>query len=126
MMCAQMLGGATGIVVAQKIFEDRLLASMRRLAPDVDRSTILKSGATSLTALVPDSQLDDARNGYSDAVTATFYLSTGLAAASLFAACCLEWKSIKTTKTDGKTQSQARDTHPYRLSLSYTLSSLKM
>jgi hypothetical protein len=128
-----MLGGAVGIAAAQKLFEDRLLTSMEEIAPEVTRSTILATGATGLTALVSDELRGALRKGFSDAVTTTFYLSSGLAAASLIAAFCLEWKSIKTAKKDTKRSAEEAEEDDerelkkmYRLSLGLTMSSFKM
>ncbi|EGP91887.1 putative major facilitator superfamily transporter [Zymoseptoria tritici IPO323] len=110
MMCAELLGGALGVSVAQKIFESRLVAFVGRLAPDVERSTILKTGATELTSLVPEDQVAAVPKAYSDAVTSTFYLSSACAAASIIAASFMEWRNIKKSP-DNETRNEGTELH---------------
>ncbi|CZT22760.1 related to transporter (major facilitator superfamily) [Ramularia collo-cygni] len=99
-MCAEMLGGALGIAVSQKIFENQLVAFVNKSRPEIHASAILQTGATGLAALLPEKSSKEVAKAYSDAVTATFYLAAGLAAAGFVAACFMEWKNIKKTEGD--------------------------
>lgn len=99
MMCSEMIGGAVGVAIAQKVFESRLATLIHKIAPNVDRSALLKMGATSLTSLVPPDQVGAAREAYNDAVTSTFYLATALAGISLLPGSFMEWKNVKTAKS---------------------------
>jgi hypothetical protein len=104
-----MLGGAIGIAASQKLFETRLITSITKMAPDVDQGAILNNGATDMRSLVPENQLGPARRAYNDSVTSTFYLATGLAGASIIAAMCMEWKSIKKDELEDTGQSDEAD-----------------
>ncbi|KAF2209111.1 hypothetical protein CERZMDRAFT_22838, partial [Cercospora zeae-maydis SCOH1-5] len=95
MMGSEMLGGSLFIAVAQKIFTSRLSALLLKAAPGIDAAAISKAGATQILSMVPQDRLAAVRQAYSTAVTDTFYLGTGLAAASLLGAVFMEWRSIK-------------------------------
>ncbi|KAI5364061.1 putative major facilitator superfamily, MFS transporter superfamily [Septoria linicola] len=91
----QTLGGAIIVSVANNIFNSQLLSGIVRVVPELDPSTVLETGATSLKDVIPNNLLPAVLRVYNDALVGTFYVGTGLAALSIIGSCSLEWKSVK-------------------------------
>ncbi|OCK94728.1 putative efflux pump antibiotic resistance protein [Cenococcum geophilum 1.58] len=91
----QMLGGAIFIAVSQNIFQNNLKSDIHRLFPSFDARKIFDVGATGLSSLFNEQQLDQVLPVYCKAITRTFYIVAGLCAASIIGALGTEWKSIK-------------------------------
>lgn len=92
---AQTLGGTVSLSAADTIFTTSLISGIRRSVPQVDQSTILNSGATSLRESIPAEYLDAVLFHYNKAVVNTWYLSLALACASIIGVAGMEWKRIK-------------------------------
>ena len=92
---AQTLGGTVSLSAADTIFTSSLTSGIAESVPQVDQSTILKSGATSLQRLIPAEYLDAVLFHYNRAVVETWYLSLALACTSIIGVVGMEWKAIR-------------------------------
>jgi MFS family permease len=95
----QTLGGALFIAVAQSLFQNALLSGIQQNAPELPAQTFLHSGATSireiLAGLHQEDKLDIVLQAYVDGLTNCFWITAACAIAAFFAACGLQWKSVK-------------------------------
>ena len=91
---AQTLGGTVSLSAAKTVFATSLTSGIARSVPQVDQSTVLNSGATSLKKLIPAEYLDSVLFHYNRAVVETWYLSLALACASIIGVAGMEWKRI--------------------------------
>lgn len=94
-MFSQTFGGSVFVSAAQNVFTNRLLSKIQSIAPGIDRSAILLSGATSVKDIVPVDLLHAVRAACSDAITRTFMLSVIMAALSALGAFSIESKRMK-------------------------------
>lgn len=92
---AQLLGGTISISVAENVFENRLLVNLRRSLPQSDAKAILDAGATNIRSIVLPKDLPIVLQAYTQALTSTYYVATGLVSSSIVGAVLTEWKSIK-------------------------------
>ncbi|KAI9800629.1 MAG: hypothetical protein M1833_003287 [Piccolia ochrophora] len=95
---AQTLGGALFISVAQNIFQNRLVTGLVRVAPELDPSTILNIGATSIKGVIAEESLPNVIEAYNIALTQTFYVAVAMSCFSLVGSAGVEWKSVKGKK----------------------------
>lgn len=96
----QSLGGALFIAVGQTVFTNKLTSELAAKLPTIDPTLILSSGATNLKNVLDPSQLGTAIAAYSTALTTTFYVSVGMAVATLAGSATVEWKSVKGKQID--------------------------
>ncbi|KAL8975971.1 MAG: hypothetical protein Q9205_007936, partial [Flavoplaca limonia] len=92
---AQTLGGTISLSAADTIFTTSLSSGIAKAVPQLDQSTTLNSGATTLRNLIPQEYLDTVLAVYNGAAVKTWYLSLALACASVFGFAGMEWKRIK-------------------------------
>ena len=92
---AQTLGGTISLSAADTIFTTSLSSGIAKAVPQLDRSTTLNAGATTLRNLIPPEYLDTVLAVYNGAAVNTWYLSLALACASVFGVAGMEWKRIK-------------------------------
>lgn len=92
---AQSLSGAMFISIAQTVFENRLVASIKAYAPNVSPSALIKAGAANLSQRVPKDMLPSVLHAYNIAVIQTFYVSVAAALLSFIGAVLVQWKSMK-------------------------------
>jgi len=97
MFFAQGLGGAIWLAVGQTIFNQGLVKNLKHIA-NIDPSMIVRTGATQLRHIVPPQFLNDVLIAYNKAITDTFKVGVGCAAATILAAIAMEWKSVKAEK----------------------------
>ncbi|KAL5319175.1 hypothetical protein ACEPPN_012224 [Leptodophora sp. 'Broadleaf-Isolate-01'] len=97
---AQTLGGAITLLVAQNVFTNQLLSNLRAHVPTVNPALVLSVGATALKKVVSQADFPAVLEAYSDAITFTLFVPMALAAASLFGAAAMEWKSVRGKKMD--------------------------
>jgi len=71
---------------------------MRDISPDLTKSEIINAGATGLKLLVSGDQLRQTLIAYARGVDGTFIMATVMAGLSVFVACGVEWKSVKSQK----------------------------
>lgn len=91
---SQSLSGAIFISIAQNVFQNRLVANVRKLVPNIDPAVIVRVGATKLRETFPDN-LHMVLQAYNNAVTQSFYIAVAMSALSIFGALCLQWISVK-------------------------------
>lgn len=96
---AQTLGGTISLSAADTIFTTSLSSGIAEAVPQLDQSTALNSGATTLRNLIPPEYLDTVLAVYNGAAVKTWYLSLALACASVFGVAGMEWKRIKPAAT---------------------------
>ncbi|KAL6712840.1 hypothetical protein ACLMJK_009552 [Lecanora helva] len=101
---AQTLGGTVSLSAADTIFTTSLSSSIAKSVPQVDQSSVLNSGATSLQKSVPAQYLDAVLLHYNEAVVKTWYLAVALACTSIIGVAGMEWKRIQSTANE-KTKS---------------------
>lgn len=98
---AQTVGGSIMLLVAQNLFQNKLMANIIADAPSIDPTAVLAAGATGLRgAGLSDDVLAGVVQAYSDAVTTTLYVPTAMAAVAIFGAIAMEWKSVKGKQYD--------------------------
>ncbi|KAK5242029.1 MFS sugar transporter [Cryomyces antarcticus] len=100
MMFSQTLGGALFISIAQNVFTNQLLKSLKEAVPDLNPAIVLATGATSLKTSIEARFLPGVLQAYNTAIMDTFYVSVALGALSLFGALAMEWKSVKGKKIE--------------------------
>jgi hypothetical protein len=100
MVFAQTVGGALTLLIAQNLFQNRLIGNLRGSVPDVDPLIVLAAGATGLESAVPAADRAGVLQSYNDALTTTLYVPTAMAAVSILGAVVMEWKSVKGKKFD--------------------------
>ncbi|KAL7949995.1 putative aflatoxin efflux pump [Trichoderma barbatum] len=94
---AQQLGGAIFISVGQTIL-NTLLVSRLEDVPGLDPMTIVKTGVTELSNVVPPQFASAVVDAYNYACTHIFIAALALTCAQLLCACCVEWGSVKKPK----------------------------
>lgn len=94
-MFAQTLGGAVCLVIAQNIFQNRLVANFHTYDPNLDANKIISGGALEIRNIVSESALPEALFAYNKSIMQTFYLAVALGSISIFGAVFIEWKSVK-------------------------------
>lgn len=92
---AQTIGGAVSLVIAQTIFQNRLLANFHKYDSQLDAKKIISGGALGIRDMVSKSALPEALFAYNKSIMQTFYLAVAMASISIFGAMVIEWKSVK-------------------------------
>lgn len=98
----QFLGGSIFLTIAQVVFVSGLRSGLREFAPGLDANAAIDAGATAFMASVPAELRDAVLDAYNKAVTYTFYLGLGLAAASALACLGIWTAKIETSFGDKK------------------------
>ncbi|KAH9995350.1 putative efflux pump [Xylariaceae sp. FL0662B] len=91
----QTIGGALFVSVAQSVFAKRLGEQLAANVPGLDPRVVLGAGATNLRGSVPPEFVPGVVLSYSNALTATFLVGTGLATFTVFGSAAIEWRSVK-------------------------------
>ncbi|KAL9075033.1 MAG: hypothetical protein Q9157_004168 [Trypethelium eluteriae] len=99
MFFMQQLGGSIFLSVGQNIFSSKLVDNLAGVA-GLDPKIIINTGATALRGIVPPSELGTVINAYSYALTRVFILAAALSACTILGALMVEWKSIKSKKSE--------------------------
>lgn len=94
----QTLGGAIGVPTAQAAFQNTLLKTLRRTAPDVDPYSILNAGASDLKSLVPSSSLNGVLEAYVAGFRETLIVGIAFAGAAVIASAGFRFMSVKETR----------------------------
>ena len=97
-MFIQVLAGAVFVSVGQSIFTNELTTRLAETLPGFDADTILGVGATELRNSVAPELLPEVISAYNDALTQTFLVGAGVAAATIFGTVCVPWVNIKVKK----------------------------
>lgn len=96
---AQQLGGAIFISVGQTILSSLLVSRLSHI-PGLDPKTIVQSGATQLSKIVPEQYIPDIINAYNFACTRIFIAALGLTCLQLLCALGIPWGSLKKPKNE--------------------------
>ncbi|KAI5866502.1 putative efflux pump [Durotheca rogersii] len=91
----QTMGGALFVSVGQTVFTNKLVSELAARLPSLDLSALRNGGVTEVLRLVPPESLSTVILSYSNALTATFLVATGLVAFTVFGSAAIEWKSVK-------------------------------
>lgn len=102
MFFAQGLGGSIWLAISQAIFNHSLVSKLQNIK-DLDSAMIVKSGATELRNIVPATLLPAVLQAYNEALSDTFKVAVGCAAASIVAGLTMEWRNLKGLKQGGPT-----------------------
>ncbi|KAH7274887.1 major facilitator superfamily domain-containing protein [Fusarium solani] len=92
---AQTLGGALCITAGNTVFTNTLVDKIREYVPGLDPYFVLGTGATNIRNAIRADQLDSVVLAYNDALTTSFYVGAGTAAAAFAGALLVEWKSVR-------------------------------
>ncbi len=102
----QTLGGALFVSVAQSLFQNGLLSGLKKYAPQLPVEPFLHSGATSIRSILAELHQEDALDAvlqaYVDGLRHCFWITTACAICAFFAACGLQWKSVKASHAQDK------------------------
>lgn len=91
---AQTLGGTIALSAADAIYAGSLASSISNRFPEIDSSTVLNAGQGEIRHLVPAQDLGTVIDFTNDSIRKTWYLSAGLAAASIIGVLGMEWKRV--------------------------------
>ncbi|KAF7590250.1 hypothetical protein BBP40_003134 [Aspergillus hancockii] len=101
MTCAQTLGGAVFLAVAEVIFAQALRTKLPQYAPTVTPETVIAAGATGFRDVVAAQDLPGVLDAYSKSVDQVFYLNIGLSVAQFVFAWGVGFKNVKKEKEKG-------------------------
>jgi len=110
---AQTLGAAMFLGLAQTAFLNLLRHALHSYAPDVDASAVIAAGATNYLANLAGGQNNEVTRrevlkAYNNAITQTFFLAVGCAAASFFTSMGIGRTKVAQKKKPGN-QAGAKD-----------------
>jgi hypothetical protein len=91
----QTLSSAIFLPVGQSVFQNRLVLNLRSIAPGVNSSLVLQSGATSIRDNFAPDELPRVLEAYNQALVQTFYVAAGASATSILGPIVMEWLSLK-------------------------------
>jgi len=100
MVFTQSLGGALFISVGQNVFNNELIKGLAENIPGLDTTNILHMGATTVKAMFEESVLPLVLSAYNEALVKTYYAALAMAILGTFAACGVEWVSVKGKKIE--------------------------
>ncbi|KAL3430055.1 major facilitator superfamily domain-containing protein [Aspergillus tetrazonus] len=95
---AQTLGGTIALSAADTIYTGTLSSSISSRFPQIDRETVLTTGNREIRNLVPAESLSVIMDLCNKAIVKTWYLSIGLAAASIIGVLGMEWRRVTPPK----------------------------
>lgn len=90
------------VAAAQSVFINRLLATASDRLPDVDRATIIATGATDLQRVFPGDQLVEIRESYLDGLHAAWAMAIAFGCAALVAGLTAGFKRIEKPAQGGE------------------------
>jgi hypothetical protein len=91
----QTIGGAIMISAAQAGFSNKLISQAAVLAPGVDRTLVVMTGASELRTVFHGAQLNGILNAYMDGLRVPFAIAIACAAVSTVLAFAPKWQKIK-------------------------------
>ncbi len=97
----QNISGALSLSIGANVLQSRLIAELQETVPQVDSAIVIKAGAADLVASmekVYPQYINGILEAYAKALQAVFLISLVLAAAGIFGAVVMEWKSVKKDK----------------------------
>ncbi|RYO92130.1 hypothetical protein DL766_010300 [Monosporascus sp. MC13-8B] len=96
----QTLGGALFVSVGQTVFANKLVQKLAVNVPGLNPTIVLNAGAANLQHSVSAEYIPGVILSYNDALTKTFLVAAGLAAATGFGSAAVEWRSVKEKKVE--------------------------
>ena len=93
-MFAQSLGGAISVSIGGNVYTNAVVSHLVGI-PDLDPATVINSGATALTSIVPAQYIGAAKDAYNAGLTGAFRVGLVFACVSIFGAIGMEWISVK-------------------------------
>lgn len=93
------LGGALFVSVGNTVSSNQLLTALIKYPPEVNPADVLSAGATDFRDVLPAEVLLGVILSYNIALTRTFVVSAGMAAATIFGSAIVEWKNVKAKPT---------------------------
>ncbi|TAQ89109.1 hypothetical protein B7494_g2571 [Chlorociboria aeruginascens] len=108
MFFMQGIGSSIFISIGQAVFNHSLLRHLTAVA-DLNPELILNTGATDLRNLVPGEMLDFVLKAYNAALSDTFKVAVGCAAATIVAGATMEWKNVKGLKQGGPSGQKVKE-----------------
>ncbi|KAI9035029.1 uncharacterized protein KD926_004703 [Aspergillus affinis] len=92
---AQNVGPAIFVAIAQTVFTGELLARLGGILPNMDTQSLTSMGFSDIERHVDPGNMPRVIEGYNKALTTAFFLSVGLACATVVGALGMEWRSVK-------------------------------
>lgn len=93
------ISGTVFLPISQTVFQNGLLKGIETNAPQLDAHVFAQSGATEIHSLLASMNqqgaLEIVLQAYAQGLNHAFWVVTACATAAFFAACGLEWKSVK-------------------------------
>ena len=115
---AQTLGGSIFVSVANNIFDNKLAESLSSI-PGLTGGLVATTGATDLRKHVPAGLLELVLTKYNASLRTAYIVGTACAAATIFGAALMEWRSVKkdagpggrpkSAKSEGDQQEKAKE-----------------
>lgn len=94
----QTLGGIISVSIAQNIFSNRLIANVRKVAPDVDPAIIQDSGVLDIKSKFTAEQLKRVLPAYNHSINQVLTIGAAMANVTAISAIFIPWRSLKTKK----------------------------
>ncbi|KAI2623107.1 efflux pump [Hypoxylon sp. NC1633] len=99
---SQTFGGSVFLTVANLVFQEELRGSISRLTTESLADRVIDTGATAFRSVVPEEYIERVLKGYSEALSAVFYLSAALSLVYFV----ISWGIGRTSLRDKRTESQ--------------------
>ncbi|KAK8192777.1 DNA repair protein RAD50 [Phyllosticta capitalensis] len=91
----QTMGGAFMVSAAQSAFANKLVSTVRRVAPQLDPAQVVGTGATDIRRVFHGAELDAVLNAYMEGIRTAIILSIAVAGVATLVSPLVPWKSIK-------------------------------
>lgn len=113
LILVQTLGASVFLAVGQNLFQNELLRSLTRYAPDVDKMVVVGAGVTDFAAIVKEKYGTGAVTGvlkaYNAALKQCFLVCIILSSLSIFGAIFMEWKNVKVESAKENAKQDAKE-----------------
>lgn len=93
-MFAQSLGGAVSVSIGGSVFTTRVVDALAGI-PNLNTTTVIDSGATELSRVIPRQYIRVVQEAYSAGLTSAFKVGLAFAGVSVVGALGMEWVSVK-------------------------------
>jgi MFS family permease len=108
----QNLSAAIFVAVAQSVFQNGLVHKIAEIAPEMNTSGLLQSGAGDLLSVIPQQNQLEARKAVSDSMVQTFYIILALSCTTAIGALGVRWQSMKASRASDDANSGALEGIP--------------
>lgn len=83
------------VSAAQSAFANKLVSTVRRVAPQLDPAQVVGTGATDIRRVFHGAELDAVLNAYMEGIRTAIILSIAVAGVATLVSPLVPWKSIK-------------------------------